>query len=526
MIENPCPPVRDRKRNVSNLLLPNVLFDRKNAGLFLAELFDSARWTNFLPPVSKICLALAGLALVVGCAAPADRTKQLLELDLAHRKGAIDTLQKQQKVHSEPWQAYSLGVLYGADGDYKKMNQWFERCRAQTNTLDQDIEFIRLGHWRDEALYGDQAFVAGQWLMAVTRLENAILAAPEKSETRLRLVEARVMAFGPGLEEIRTLADAERPEAIRRWLEQSATPELSQQRLEVRVRLSSQLSGVKNENGDALAFYVAGELCRRGGDWLAMDSNYHQAQTLDPANREQSHQIQEIRNSVSGVLLKESLVHWADDQVPAALAKLDTADVVAPGRADTFQARRNIIALNGALTSSRVAETLAVGDLDQRWLTFWMSRLYVQNRLRDASMVADELLRHPQSLTPTQKSQALRVRVAFSRSIGHLNQARDDLREILLLGDILPTEAVILGDVLLAQSSYEEARHWFDKAQSWGDDSVSLILKKARIAFSQDRFTEMENLALAAVEQEPDNAEAQKILLRAQALSDEAEVRQ
>ncbi len=491
-----------------------------------AEVKDSAPKASFLPPVLKIHLALAGLVFVASCAAPVDRTKQLLELDLAHRQGTIESLQKQQQAHPEPWQAYSLGVLYGAEGDYRNMNRWFARCGEQTSTLDQDMQFIRLGHWRDEASSGDQAAEAGHWAQAVDRLERAILAAPEKPETRLRLLEARVMAFGPGLGEIRVLVEADQAEAPLRWLEKAADSELSQQRLEVRVRLASQLYGVKNENGDALASFLVGELSRMDGDWLAMDHHFQQTRKLDPANTERNHQLKKARKSVSGLLLKESLACWADDRVPAALAKLDTADVVDPGRAEIFQARRHIMALQRARTSGQVAETLAVGDLDQRWLTFWMSRLHNRNRLSDAGLVANELLRHPDSLTAAQKRQALRVRVAFSRSKADLNQVRDDLRELLAFGDQLPDEAVILGDVLLVQSSYEEALHWYEKAQNWGDNSVSTILKKARIAFSQDRFYEMEKLALEAAEREPLNGEVRIILDRAQALNTASEVRQ
>lgn len=483
----------------------------------------SVVWTNFLPPVSKICLAVAGLTLLAGCAAPVDRTKQLLELDLANRQGTIESLQKQQQAHPEPWQAYSLGVLYGAEGDYENMNRWFQRCSSSTNTLDQDIEFLRLGHWRDEARGGDLAAKAGDWVTATTRFENALLASPDQPETRLRLIEAKVMAYGPGLEEIRTLVGADQPQALYRWLENIKDPAMSSQRLDVRVRLASQLSGAKYERGDALASYMVGELSRLDGHWLEMDKQFLSALKLDAENSKQIQQIKEARSSVSGLLLKESLVQWSDDRVPQALAKLDTADVVDPDRAEIFLARRNILALEQARTPSQVAETLAVGDLDQRWLTFWMSRLHTKNQLRQGAMVANELMRYPASLTANQKSQALRVRVAYSRSMGNLDQTRDDLRMLLAMGEPLPNEAVVLGDVLLAQSSYEEARHWFDQAQAWGDDSVSLILKKARIAFSQDRFGEMQQLAQAANQREPDNPEALQILKRAQILNGEGE---
>jgi tetratricopeptide (TPR) repeat protein len=468
-----------------------------------------------LSPVSKIRLALAGLVLLAGCAAPADRTKQLLELDLANRQGAIESLQKQQTTDPQPWQAYSLGVLFGAEGDYANMNLWFARCSTLSPVHNGEIEFVRLGHWRDEAREADLAAQNSQWPLAVSHLEKALLAVPEKPDTRLRLIEARVMAFGPGLEEIRTLVAAERPEIVYRWLEQAAQPDQADQRLPVRVRLASQIEGTSNENGDALAAYVTGELCRLDGDWLAMDKSYSQSQSLDNTNPERRKQISRARSQVATGLLQNALVHWSFDNVPTALANLDTAEMVDPGRADIVQARRNITALDRAHTSSQVAETLGLGDLDQRWLTFWMSRLYTEGRLRDAGMVSNELLQHADSLNPQQKSQALRVRVAFSRSAGNLDQTRDDLRELLAMGKELPAEAVILGDVLLAQSRYEEARHWFDQARQWGDDSVSLILKKARIAFSQDHFTEMQDLALEASELDPGNKEAQQLLDRA-----------
>ena len=320
------------------------------------------------------------------------------------------------------------------------------------------------------------------------------------------------MAFGPGLEEVRTLATADRPESIYRWLENSADPSASDIRLEVRVRLSSQLPATNKENGDELAAFVVGELCRLDGDWFDMDKYYRQAGVS------WEDETSAARGLVATGLLQQSLVRWSNDQVPAALAKLDTADIVDPARADIFQARTNMVALNQAQSGSQVAEILGTGDLDQRWLTFWMARLYSRDRLRDAGMVANELLRRPELLSSYEKSQALRVRLAFSRSIGNLDQTRDDLRELLASDQELPVEAVILGDVLLAQSHYEEARHWYNKAQYWGDSSVSLIMKKARVAFSQDKFKEMETLATLATEREPANPDAQRLLAQAQIL--------
>ena len=487
------------------------------------ERLRSIMGASFLPLVSRICLSLVAATLVASCAAPVDRTKQLLELDLAHRQSAIESLQKKQEAQPEPWRAYSLGVLYGAEADYENMNRWFQRCSSSVNTFDHDIEFIQLGHWHDEALAGDQAAEAGDWMTAAMRFENALMAVPNKPETRLRLVEAKVMAYGPHLEEIRTLAGGDQPQALFRWLEKVKDPDWAQQRMEVQVRLASQLRGATRQNGDALAAYITGELSRLDGDWMTMDQHFRSAKNLDSENATLRKQMKEARASVSGLLLKESLVQWSGDQIPSALAKLDTAEAVDPGRPEIFMARRNITALEQARTPSQVAETLAVGDLDKRWLTFWMSRLYTRNQLREAGMVANELLRYPEALTTNQKSRALRVRVAYSRSIGNLDQTRDDLRTLMAAGDPLPLEAVILGDVLLAQSSYEEARHWFEMAQSWGDDSVSLILKKARIAFSQDRFGEMETLALEATEREPDNEEALEILRHSRTLSLQAE---
>lgn len=471
---------------------------------------------NILSPLIKIrhvVLVLVLAVLVNGCAAPVDRTRQLLELDLANRQGTIESLEQQQKALPAPWQAYSLGVLYGVDGQYGLMNTRFENCQELSREYDGDIEYIRLGHWRDESKSADNAAAEGDWAMAAIYLEQALAAAPEKADTRNQWLEARVMAYGPGLEEIRALSTAERPEAIYRWLEKSADPNATDMRLDTRVRLTTQLPNANQETGDELAAFVVGELCRLDGDWVAMDRYYNQAgiSWLDETGSS--------RHLVATGMLQQSLVHWSNNQVPAALAKLDTADIVDPDRADIFQARRNMVSLNRAQTGSQVAEILRTGDLDQRWLTFWMARLYSRDRLRDASMVSNELLRRPELLTIYQKSQALRVRVAFSRSIDNLEQARDDLRALLATDQELPVEAVILGDVLLAQSHYEEARHWFNKAQFWGDSSVSLIMKKARVAFSQDNFKEMEMLATLATEREPANVDAQILLTQAQILS-------
>lgn len=474
--------------------------------------------------MSKIRLLWPGLLLILvvhGCAAPVNRTRQLLELDLAHRQSAIESLTEKQEIDPQPWQAYSLGVLYGADGDYENMNRWFDRCSSETNVNDLDIEYNRLGHWRDEAKLGDEAAKEGNWNEALRRFELALLAAPEKSDTRLRMVEARVMAYGPGLEEIRALVLAESPGAVYRWLEQAAAYDQEDElrsRHDVLVRLTSQLVGAGQEPGDDLAAFVAGELSRLEGNWLAVDEYYRDA-LKSADNAEQAKTIIAARRQMGSLLLQQSLEQWAADQVPSALAKLDTAEMVDPGRADIFEARRNIVSLERATTGSQVAETLAVGDLDQRWLAFWMSRLYTRGRLRDAGMVSSELLKHRESLTTTQLSQALRVRVAFSRSSNNLDQARDDLRDLLSTGEELPVEAVILGDVLLAQSRYEEALHWFNQAETWGDDSVSLILRKARIAFSQDRFEDMKELANLAVTREPNNGDAQDLLTQSYLLT-------
>ncbi|MCP4290569.1 MAG: hypothetical protein GY780_01870 [bacterium] len=452
------------------------------------------------------------LATCVGCAVPADRTKQLLELDLDQRESTIKSLEAKQAVQPLAWQAYSLGVLYGADGEYEQMNNWFKKSRRLSDELNTDIEHIRLGHWKDEALKADSEAEAGNWVQAAKHLELALAAAPEQKETHWRWVEARIMAYGPGLEEIRTLAMAQRPEVVYRWLEQNSGPGQSTERLESRVRLASQLNNNNTETGDDLAAYTTGELCRLDGDWVGMDQYYRLAGVnwRMPTN--------DARSEVANGLLQQSLVLWSTDQVALSLAKLDTADVVDPDRADVFQARRNIVALNRAKKGSEVAEILATGDLDHRWQTFWMSRLYTRGRLRDAGMVANELLNQRDILSTYEKSQALRVRLAFLRSIGNLEQTRDDLRDLLATGAKLPTEAVILGDVLLAQSHYEEALHWFNKAQVWGDTSVSLLLKKARVAFSQDRFEDMEILAARAVEREPDNLEARQLWDRSRSL--------
>ncbi len=502
-----------------NLLWGNKLLKRLVGQIRRLDECGSNWGINLLPPVLRIRQALLGLlalTLAAGCAAPIDRTRQLLELDLAHRQGTIESLQEQLQNQPEPWLAYSLGVLYGADGQYENMNKWFQQCHKMSTELDQDIEYNRLGHWRDESEKADSAAAQGDWALAAAHLEKALAAVPEKQETRLRWLEARLMAFGPGLEEIRTLVTADRPEAVYRWLEMAAATDEDDVRLEVRVRLGSQLSGTNRENGDELAAYVVGELCRLDGDWTGMDKYYRQAGVS------WRKETTTARSQVATGLLQQSLARWSKNQVPAALAKLDTANMVDPDRADVFQARRNMIALNRAQTGSQVAQILSTGDLDQRWLTFWMSRLYARGRMRDAGMVANELLRRPESLSSYEKSQALRVRLAFSRSIGNLDQTRDDLRALLASGDQLPAEAIILGDVLLAQSHYEEARHWFNKAQFWGDNSVSLILKKARIAFSQDQFQEMELLATLATEREPANADAQRMLAQARDLIFEA----
>ncbi len=508
---------------MSNLLFSNKLFYGQRFRPSEAEVCPSVTETKNLPPLSRIRLGVVLILCLGGCAAPADRTKQLLELDLAQRHSAIESLQKQQGDASQPWRLYSLGVLYGADGDYEKMNHWFARCQNQSPLYQRDIEFVRLGHWRDEARSGDQAAKSQQWPLAVKYLEQALLAMPEKAETRLRLIEARIMAFGPGLEEIRALVAAQKPEMVYRWLEYCAAADQQDQRLQTRVRLAAQITGIKAQPADALAFYVAGELSRLDGEWPTMDRFYRQAASLDEANRNQNRLMAAARRTEATGLLQESLIRWSYDRVPQALATLDTADLVDPGRADVFQARKNIIALDRARSDSQVAQVLAVGDLDQRWLTFWMARLYQEDRLRAAGMVANELLRFEQSLDSIQKSQALRVRIAFNRSLGNWDQARDDLRDLLNMGEKLPTEAIILGDVLLAQSRYEEARHWFDQAQVWGENSASLLLKEARIAFSQDRIDDMNELALQASDLEPENKEARRILAKAKALGADSE---
>ncbi len=482
---------------------------------------------NFLPLASS----LLTLLWLVGCAAPADRTKQLLELDLANREQAIGNLTRNYRTQPEPWVAYSLGVLYGAEGQYQAMNQWFDRCRTLTSEYDEDIIYIRLSHWRDEARAGDQAAAQGDWLAAMEYLARALEAAPEKKETRLRHLAARVMALGPGLEEIRTLVAAGRPAAVHRWLEQAAAPENAASRLETRVRLTSQLRGAGSPRGDAhdpdartadaLATFVASELARMDQDWTEMLQLQEQTAALGAGATEFRKPLTAARRGTGTHLLQQALELFAAEKVPAALAKLDTAAMVEPGRADIVAARRNIRNLEKARDAHAVNEVLALGDLDTAWLSVWMHRLHHQGRLREAGLVADHLLNHADALTPRQKNQALRVRVAFSRREGDLEQAGDALRAMLADGRPQPQVAAVLGDVLLAQSRYEEARHRFEQARDWGDDSLALVLRLAGVAFSQNDFRTMAAWAKVALEEEPDNTEARALLAKARQLGGE-----
>ncbi len=494
------------------------------------------RWrpwqANFLPLASS----LLSLLWLVGCAAPADRTKQLLELDLGNREQAIGNLTRDYRTQPEPWVAYSLGVLYGAEGQYQAMNQWFDRCRTLTAEYDEDIIYTRLSRWRDEARAGDQAAARGDWLAAMDYLARALEAAPEKKETRLRHLAARVMALGPGLEEIRALVAAGRPAAVHRWLEQAAAPENAASRLETRVRLTSQLRGAGGPRGDArnadartadtqtadaLATFVASELARMDHDWPEMLQLQEQTAALGAGASEFRKPLAAARRGTGTHLLQQALELFAAEQVPAALAKLDTAAMVEPGRADIVAARRNIRNLERARDARAVNEVLALGDLDTAWLSVWMHRLHHQGRLREAGLVADHLLNHAATLTPRQKNQALRVRVAFSRGEGDLEKAGDALRAMLADGEPQPQVAAVLGDVLLAQSRYEEARHRFEQARDWGDDSVALVLRLAGVAFSQNDFKTMAAWAEVALEEEPDNTEARALLAKARQLGGE-----
>ncbi len=508
---------RRRKQNVSKSLQKNNLFVGGPAGCANGWPLSRLAGANFLPLVSSL-LAILWLA---GCAAPVDRTKQLLELNLANRQGAIANLTERYAAEPEAWEAYSLGVLHGADRNYEQMNAWFDRCRQLSSEHDEDIAYTRLGHWRDEAAAGDALAAENQWAEAAARFARALKAAPEKNETRLRWIEARVMAFGPGREEIRTLVVADRPAAILRWLEnvdgdQQATP-----RLETRVRLASQLRAANGQPGDALAAFVTAELDRLDRDWLAMARHQQQATAWSEDDSESQALLAASRRTAGTALLQEALELFSAERAPAALAKLDTADLVDPGRADVTGARHNIRNLESAVDARSVAEILALGDLDASWLSVWMHRLYHKGRLREAGMVAQQLLDHPDNLSSRQRNQALRVRVAFSRQVGDLDQAREDLRALLQGGPPQPEVAFLLGDVLLAQSRYEEARVRFEQARAWGDDSLALTLRLAGVAFSQNDYDAMAGWAEVALQQDPANAEALRLRDRARDLSGE-----
>lgn len=507
---------RRGKRIVFKALHSNKL---KKSRLVPAEGAASGRHllgANFLPLVPS----LLALLLVVGCAAPADRTKQLLELDLANRQQAIANLSRTYEAQPEAWTAYSLGILHGAEGDYPAMNQWFDRCHALTAEHDEDITHARLSHWRHEARAGDHAAGEGRWAEAATHLARALEAAPQKKETRLRHVAARVMAFGPGLAEIRTLVAAGRPAPVLRWLEQAARPENASTRLETRVRLTSQLRGARTQTGDAMAAFVASELARLDRDWPAMIQLQEEAAKMGAAEHDLGKPLAAARRATATDLLQQALELFSDERAAAALARLDTAAMVDPDRADIISARQNIRNLESAAGAGAVAEVLALGDLDTAWRSVWMHRLHHQGRLREAAMVAENLLSHPDNLTLRQKNQALRVRVAFSRRVSDLDQARDDLRALLDDGQPHPEVAFLLGDVLLAQSRYEEARHRFEQARAWGDESVALILRLAGVAFSQNDFAAMADWAHIALEEDPDNNEARGLLARARQLGE------
>lgn len=513
------------KNNVFSLLKSNEIKKLGRWGKFVPEDSRFGAGTNFRPLMSS----LVTLLWLAGCAAPADRTRQLLELDLANRQGTIESLDRQFSARPEAWQAYSLGILYGADGDYKEMNTWFERCRTMTAEHDGDINFARMGHWRDEARAGDEAAAQGQWAEAMTRFEKALLAVPGKKETVERYYEARTLAFGPGLDEIRNLVALEHPEAIYRWLEMVAQEDMAHHRLGIRVRLSSRMNEVAPAPGDDLAHQkaydlahlVCGELARMDRDWLGMDRSFQQIGTGEEASRPLRRQITESRQASATTLLQEALVLWSEENVSAALAKLDTADVVDPDRADVVTARQNIHNLQGARNSAQVAEVLAMGDLDSAWLTVWMHRLHRQGRIQGAGLVADRLLSHPDPLTTDQKSQALRVRVAWSRRQGHLDRACEDLRTLLDDGTPQPEVALLLGDILLAQCHYEEAGLRFEQARRWGLDTVGVSTRLAGVAFSQNDFPAMAAWAASALELDPENEEALALRDRARLLGGE-----
>lgn len=460
--------------------------------------------------------SLLTLLWLAGCAAPVDRTRQLLELDPTDRDGAITELTNRFERTPEAWQAYSLGILHGARGELTTMNTWFTRCRQLSHERDEDIAYARRRHWREEARAGDEAAREGAWARAADHFDRALAATPENEETRLRAVTARIMAFGPGREEIRALAAAGRPAPVLRWLETAAAPEMADRRLETRVRLASQAVAGRSEEGDALVALVAGELARLDRDWPAMARHLERARQLADDDPDILIPLERSRQATATALLQGALELWSVEKAALALATLDTAETLVPGRADIYTARTNIRQLEGATEPREVARILSVGDLDTAWLSVWMHRLHHQERWAEASLVAGYLLDHPDRLTPAIRLQALRIRVAGSRRSGDLDRAREDLRAMLAEDRPQPRVALLLGDVLLAQSRYAEARHRYEQARAWGDDSVALTLRLAGVAFSQNDRQAMTRWAEEALAREPDNAAARALLEKAE----------
>jgi len=450
-----------------------------------------------------------------------DRTRELLELDLADRGRAITQLEGEFDRQPAAWQAYSLGVLYGADEDFAAMNLWFAECRRRTDQYDPKIERIRLEHWRDWARRADGDFEAGRWPEAFEACETALLAAPEKQETRFRLIEARVMAWGPELEEIRALVAADRTAVLDRWLEAvAATPasideveaseassELAASRMDVRVRLASQLRNATRQPADSEAVFVLGELCRLDRDWVGMNYWYEQAGGMlaaPGADTRRAAIMSSNRRLSADQLLGEALLAWSDDRAGLAVARIDTAAMVDLNRGDLVLARRNLEMLLSAEGSTEIRTILAMGDVNPGWLALWMTQLYNHERYREAAQVADALLADSpdqDGALPSQatadpearkrRDQALRIRGAWGIRSGDLEGAARDLKDLLEGGLVDPVTAVTLGDVSMSLSRYEAARRWYGQAAAWSGSTTDLLLRQSRVAFCQGRFPDM-----------------------------------
>ncbi len=480
--------------------------------------YAGAAGASFWSGVPRFLRGVLGGAVLwaaVGCAVQSDRTSDLLELELADRDAAISRLEAEDRAAPAAWSAYSLGVLFAADGDYAAMDHWFTICAERGDLYDGRMAALRRDHWRRWARQADDDFAAGRWAEAERACTLALDAEPGHEDTELRRTEASVMAHGPTPIDLAVLTAADRTAVADRWLEAVAAGAVE----------ATTVEGVATALAAAptlpIGAFILGELARCEPDYAAMARWYAATGgVLDDAHRGA---MAAGRAAAHELLLNEALIAWSAGDQAACLGCLDTADLVRPGDDSAAQIRARAVVLAAADSPEAVARVLTDPSLDDAWLEAWLGRLRARGRADEAIVVCDALLMPSRGTDPQLIRRARLARASLLADRGAWDAAAFDLRALLEppSGDAADDVAVAtaLGDVLLNGSRWEDAARWYGQAAAWNGDDAELCKRQARAAFGAGRWDELLRHAEAAVALAPADAEARRLLEQAQLLA-------